>query len=237
MQTVGDPQQSIVGKCAPNQRHSERQAVGFHSRRDCHRCEIEQVDKIGVVTEVAIQLKRRCLHLGNFVVRGSGRKQQEVHFFPNACSLAVQILKSVCGLERICGRVFRSTANNGFDGRIDGLWVTGKKVLDRGIALGDPWPAVQKFCHLPERLIIECDGYTADRFERGYCRLVTTRCVSIPKEFQRIRGRNTESKACRETPWGRGLARCRGTRVWIAVIEPARDTENTIRIRASLGKD
>ena len=59
-----------------------RKAVGPKSTGDRDAAQVQQIDEIGVVAEVGVEVDRICLDLGDGVDRARGRQEQEVHFFP-----------------------------------------------------------------------------------------------------------------------------------------------------------
>src|SRR6202453_5537515 len=99
MQPVGNLQQSIVGKCFADERYAEGQAIGLETRRHRDCCQIKQIDEVGVIAEIAIQLNRRLLKLSDGVVGGRSGQQKEVDLLEDLRGFAAQLLQCIVPIE------------------------------------------------------------------------------------------------------------------------------------------
>ncbi len=125
-----------------NQRDARRQSIGTERAGHRDRTQVEQVDEIRVMPEVAVALDRRGGDLREFVVGAGGRNCQHVHIRPLCIAAMPQRAQAVTPLEGIGGAPFRSAGDDLPHHRIDGVGMCFDELAHGGMALRDPWPVV-----------------------------------------------------------------------------------------------
>ena len=99
-----------------DERDAERQAITAHGARYRNGGVIEQIDKVGVRAEVAVQRNRVCQHRVNSVMRRRGRYDQHIHRLPKPARALRTFLKAMLSVIKICSTVLSTLFDDGSNG-------------------------------------------------------------------------------------------------------------------------
>ena len=236
MEPVGQGQQGLVGKGRSNQGNSKRQTIAAETRRHGDGGQIQQVDEIGVVTQVGIQADGVCFHRFPRVDGAGGRQKQSVHAGPLAFGRAAQFLELVFGVVSVDGGVAAGAGNNlahdgvhlfavGFDERADG-----------GQALGHPRAGVEQVGGGAKQGEIDFHFPAAQRFHIGDGLPIEGGGFIVSEKFQLIGSGHAKAKRPAQ-PGRRSFPDARRARVRIGGVEATGRQPNQMRAEAGMGED
>ena len=93
-----------VAAALANQCDAKRQAIGAYAARHRDGGVIQQINKIGIETQIAVKRNRICMHLGDGVVSGRRGHQQDINVTPHKSGLLSAKLQLCLRLVKI-GRI------------------------------------------------------------------------------------------------------------------------------------
>ncbi len=136
---------------------------GAHRGRQRQAAEVEQVHKIGVGAEPAVEFDRIGQHLRGRIGGRRRRQHHRVETGKDALGRAPQRLQAIERGERIGRRQPRAGRGDLARDRVNRIRRGRQQVADHEIAFGDPRPLVEQPRGLVKRLEIEFDQRGAER--------------------------------------------------------------------------
>ena len=131
MKLSGKSPQIFILECRRHQRNPHREAIFEKSIGNSPGTKIQQIDKVGVIAEVRVQLHRFGFHFSDRIDGAAGRKQKHVDGAPQGSDYLLihsQLIITFIGIHR--GKA-RASFDDALRDRMQGVRLFGKKVLDR----------------------------------------------------------------------------------------------------------
>ena len=153
---------------------------------------VQQIDKVGVGTQIAVELHRASKHLRYLVVCWRGGYQQYVHALPHVRRLLPEATQPGLGLVQVGGAVGPTLRKDAAHRFHHTLFVRIKEVPHGGVALGHQCTFVQQGSGLCQRLIGNRHWRATEGLEL-FNRL--PKCIPglvVAKKIQRVRDAKTE---------------------------------------------
>ena len=123
--------------------------------------QVEQIDEVGIVTQVGVQDQRFGVDRFDGVDGAGGWHKQQVDVAPQRGDLLLVGPELVVALVGVNGGEVAAAFDDGPRGREQFLRPGGDKGFDGGISLGDPRPTVQQVSRFDKGLIVNLDFFAA----------------------------------------------------------------------------
>ena len=237
MQAIREGKQRNFGEGLADEADAEGKAVGAHAGGKGDGCEVEEVNEVGVLAEVAVALDGIGGDLFDGVgARGCG-EQKEVDLLPDGTGLAAKLFEFVGGVEGIDGRVIGGAGDDLPDGGVHVCGVLLDEVGDGAVALGNPGTFVEETGDGEEWGQVDFNGFAAEFFECVDRGLIERGVVGVAEEFEGGWCGDAEAEGGGSAP-GRGSGTGGGSAgVWVVGIEASGCVEDEGGVECGFGED